>query len=676
MNRCLEIHVSPEGNDGNDGGFSSPLGTIREALKMYYAKTRPEWMSQDKTGPGLVSTLSAYDSARIILRKGEYYLDKPISFHEGDHFPLEITAYGDEEVAFSGGIRIENLRKGKLDRKDVWYADIPFNHKFRQLFVNGRRAQRPLYPEDSTVDVQSVDDAKGNVLPGATWQTGTFYLKHKDKRVLAFYNFNDVEILIPHKWVYERMPIEWMDFQNNIIKSRHKSVQRVIQESSGCVFENVFEAFQKPGQWYHDTKKKILYYIPLAGESIGDADMVCPVREKLVVLSHASNKTFSKITFLYSSEKKDGITMEDGYFKRSFEPVLYATSPQAEIFLSGAVELEHCGHILFEGCVFTKLGQYGMRIGNGCRHVTVDRCTFHDLGGGGIHAFGSEDEQETTGYLRITNCHLHHLGIIYKASIGIIIRQGHDNLVAHNHIHDLYYSAVSCGWTWGYQPNACRNNIIEFNHIHDLGKGVLSDMGGIYTLGVQPGTIIRSNLIHDITDKNYGGWGIYLDEGSSHIVVENNICHRMNSNGFHQHYGSGNLITNNIFAMSNSAQCRITLSEKHRRVLLQRNIFAGAHPLIYTVTANPGVLESDLNLFWSYSVENGLVFEKFKSDYESGEKIPLDQWQASGNDKNTIVEDPLFADPGNGDFTLDPQSPALRIGFRAIDLSTVGIIPI
>ena len=42
-------------------------------------------------------------------------------------------------------------------------------------------------------------------------------------------------------------------------------------------------------------------------------------------------------------------------------------------------------------------------------------------------------------------------------------------------------------------------------------------------LGVQPGSVIRYNLIHDIEKANYGGWAIYPDEGSSHLLIENNI---------------------------------------------------------------------------------------------------------------------------------------------------------
>jgi hypothetical protein len=64
-------------------------------------------------------------------------------------------------------------------------------------------------------------------------------------------------------------------------------------------------------------------------------------------------------------------------------------------------------------------------------------------------------------------------------------RQSSRNTAAHNEIRDLFYTAISVGWTWGYAPNLCDDNRIEYNHLHDIGKAMLSDMGAIYTLGLQ-----------------------------------------------------------------------------------------------------------------------------------------------------------------------------------------------
>jgi hypothetical protein len=59
--------------------------------------------------------------------------------------------------------------------------------------------------------------------------------------------------------------------------------------------------------------------------------------------------------------------------------------------------------------------------------------------------------------------------------------------------------------TWNYVDTHNANNTIAFNDIHTIGQGDLSDMGCVYHLGQDTGTVIESNVCHNVTSFNYGG---------------------------------------------------------------------------------------------------------------------------------------------------------------------------
>jgi len=228
---------------------------------------------------------------------------------------------------------------------------------------------------------------------------------------------------------------------------------------------------------------------------------------------------------------------------------------------------------------------------------------------------------------------------------------------------------------WGYRDSIAHNNHIDKNHIHDLGHGWLSDMGGIYTLSTQPGTTIRGNLIHDVERANYGGWAIYPDEGSSHIVIENNICYNTNSQTFHQHYGHENIVRNNIFVLGAEGNLGISRVDDVTALTLERNIFVtngqavlvGGYGNDYSVPC----IVSDLNLFWDINAQP-VTFLKGGFGTPAAKKVSLGEWQSAGFDLHSLVADPCFADLAGHDFSLAQNSPALKLGFHPIDISDVG----
>ena len=175
-------------------------------------------------------------------------------------------------------------------------------------------------------------------------------------------------------------------------------------------------------------------------------------------------------------------------------------------------------------------------------------------------------------------------------------------------------------------------------------------------------TKIRNNLCHDVSryEHGYGGWGIYTDEGSSEIVIENNVVYRTLDGGFHQNYGRNNVIRDNVMALGQTAQLKRTHNEDHISVV-EHNIFYWKDGKMIDGNWDGSQYKFDNNLYYQ----------------EGGKAIEFDgksfaEWKKSGQDVHSIVAAPLFVDPEHGDFSLKPGSPALKIGFKPIDISGVG----
>jgi parallel beta-helix repeat protein len=190
---------------------------------------------------------------------------------------------------------------------------------------------------------------------------------------------------------------------------------------------------------------------------------------------------------------------------------------------------------------------------------------------------------------------------------------------------------------------------------------MLSDLGGIYSLGISPGTILRNNLIHDSYSYGYGGWGIYTDEGSTDILIENNIVYNTKTGGFHQHYGKENIIRNNIFAFTKEQQLQRTRQEPHISFFFDHNIIYFDEGVLLGSNWNDDKYKMDYNIYWDAS---GRPIDFAKASF--------DDWKRRGHDANSLIADPKFVNPKKHDFDLKGDSPAFKLGFKPIDVKHVG----
>jgi hypothetical protein len=441
----------------------------------------------------------------------------------------------------------------------------------------------------------------------------------------AWRNLGDVEVVALHFWVDSRLPLAAVDLERRLATLQRQRVFRLTDdfrpEGARYYVDNVFEALAHPGQWYLDRPSGELWYIPLPGEEPGLAEAFAPVASQVLRVVGAAGHPVEQMELR-------GLT----FAHAEWHPPAGGPggAPQAAAHVPGAVYLEHARGCTLRGCRVEHVGTYAVEVGPGCTYTAIVGCTFADLRAGGVKV--ASGSARTT----VAGCSIGPGGLHHHAGVGVLIQDSPENRVVGNHIHHLCYTGVSVGWVWGYGESRARANVVEQNHIHHLGQGVLNDLGGIYVLGVQPGTVLRRNRIHDIRSDGYGAWGVYLDEGSTGILVEENLVYRTKTGGLHQHYGRNNVVRNNVFAFAAEGQIQ----------RLDRG------PVLHGDWRRPGA-SFDRNLY-RHAAEGPL-------DFGGGRTFA--DWQALGMDPHGQVADPGFRDPEAGDFSLASDSPALALGF-------------
>jgi hypothetical protein len=311
-----------------------------------------------------------------------------------------------------------------------------------------------------------------------------------------------------------------------------------------------------PGRWMYDKKMGRIYYRPAAGESAGSTAFYVPATEELLHIkgSNATN-TINNIYF-------NNINFEGAGFDVSGKGL---QPQQAAAAYDAAIEVNYARNINFLNCAFTAISQNVLWLNECVYNSSVKGCYFNNFGMGAIKigepkANGNGVKLPVTAFNTVSDCIIQNGGNLDAAGAGIGIFQSHSNKIINNEVSDLYYTGISVGWTWGKGKSYANNNLIAANIIHHIGKGVLDDLGGIYMLGNSPGTVVRDNVIHHIYSYDYGGWGIYLDQGSANIKVTGNLVVNTKSGSYFQSILSDNIeVDNNVFANADIHQLQLAV---------------------------------------------------------------------------------------------------------------------
>ena len=667
------LYVSPVGRDAWSGHVSAPTADGRDGPLATLQGARDAVRRLKQIGP-------LTEPVTVLFRGGRYAMSGPVVFSPADSgtraCPVTYAAFRGETPVLSGARRLQGFRV--VD--GVWRLPLPEARAgtwfFRSLFVNGRRAVRARTPNRGAYH-HIVSRAPPAVDPG----TG----QAKDRDYTAFVyssgtfrrwrNLADVHVVIYDAWATSILPIAGLDEAARVVEFGSEGIWKMMGWDTRYYIEHSPDALDAPGEWYLDRERGELLYRPLPGERPETAEVLAPVSEQLLLLrgQRDTNLFVEHVTFRGLSFQHTDWTANIAFAGRAgavrpYEicdrPVGYQGT-QAAYPVPGTIALADTRHCAFRNCDVSLVGNYAFALGDGAKDTVVQRCHLHHLGAGGVKVGGARTRTGAALAERnvIDNNFIHYGGRVYRAAVGVLILRSSHNRVSHNEISDLTYTGVSVGWDWGYGPSSAHHNVVEHNHIHRIGRGHLSDMGGIYTLGISTGTVLRNNRIHDLHCYKYGATALYQDQASSEMLLENNVCSNSQTGGYTLHYGRDNIVRNNIFALGTSHQISLGRPEKHRQLTFERNLVCYTDGMLTGHRWCKGTFTADRNLYWD---ANGAPV------LWGGQT--LEEWQkATGRDAASVVADPGFADLLNGDFSLRPDSPAFRLGFVPITGKRAGL---
>jgi parallel beta-helix repeat protein len=644
------------GNDG-DGSFAHPYSSLQQALDHIELEYHEDIASMHRT------TINLYPTHHFIgtIHLGQAHSHTRITTMNTtdtlvyeDLLAREHTHRRLSKAVISGGMPVTGWT---LVKENTYSAAAPSSAFINQLFVNNQRIVRTRVPMNHSEYLQYAATLKDSTLAryGFQYVPGQFDYK----------SLTDAMVIVYHSWTESHHYINKLITTNNTILFSNPSNVPFGYfgnlEQRRFHIENLCEALV-PNSFCFVNETKTIYLMTDGSYDPNKSEIITSVNETIV--SIASNDMNNPVQDIII----DNVAIQHGAW--NIDRTEQADASSAAFLTSVALFIANATSIIVSNVEISHTGSYGIRIKEGTSQINVINSLITDMGAGGVWIGDrTSDMSISPTSTKIISSEIGYGGNVFPCGVGILIHRATFIALVHNTIHHLRYNGISVGQN-GYVEST-NNVIIQGNYVYNTGQHILCDQGGIYTLGVQPGTIITGNVVKNV--YSYAGlmWGIYLDDGSSNIVVSNNVVYGTGWAALFHHYGANNTIINNVFARASllppphsgdplpDGNLHIQEAENHTSWTYTRNIvydtFQGTNHSAFT--SSPNVIASFSENIYFNPYGTPLLF--------GSQQLSFADWQKTGQDNGSVMADPLFAGDINqcDFFTVQANSPAAKLGF-------------
>ena len=509
-----DFYVAPDGDDSWSGTLPSPnankddgpFATIersQDAVRLLkqrvYSEKKPP---VEKRFIGSPHKYGKGKDILVLIRGGYYSLEKPLQFAPDDggervetdlptgafefhklkdHF-VTYAAYPGEKPIISGGKRITSWRK----EREKWVADAE-GMEIQKLLANGETQTLARTPNEGYFTLPE--------MPASTTE-----FKFREGDLKEWPNIENNRIVMLLRWHTGVSAIAKIDPENNIVHLAEPQPGMVVVPPRYYV-ENVEALLDAPGEWFFNTDTGKLSYIP--DENTVDpnrANVVTPVLSSLAIIKGEPENPVRNLRFY-------GLTFEATNPGDSTISFTYATNCEL-------VDSEVRG-----------VGNIAIHLGQGCYLNRILNNTIQGADEGGIRISGDPSPDwvdlihgNIVAYNYVSDC----------GGISINISNTRDTIISHNEItHTRGRTPLRVGGWSNVEVAIEGGYMVEYNHIHHVQEGS-DDSGAVTTAGLTTNSIIRGNLIHDVSpgffNENVAFW---FDNMSSGWTVVDNIYYNL-----------------------------------------------------------------------------------------------------------------------------------------------------
>jgi hypothetical protein len=670
MSAGLTIYLSPRGNDKWDGlraapkGAAGPFRTLERARDEIRALKQAGKLPAGPVTVELAPGIYERDAAFILEEQDSGTAECPVTYRGKPGAEVRIVGgrvvKGWQTVSNAAMLeRLDPAARGQVVVADLKAQGITDYGKpgggwnsgavlRLELFYNDRPMRIARWPNEGFVRIKDITDehpvdvrgTKGSRAPKFIYDGDRpeYWLAKGEKDVwLQGWWFWD--------WAEERQRIVSIDPAKKLITLEEPPKHPYGYRKGQWYYAyNALCELDQPGEWFLDRENGLLYFWPPGGPGRPDARGIATVSliPNLVTMKQTSHVTLRGMTF--ETCRLTAITMAGGTENR------------------------------IVGCVIRNTGSYAISIGGGTKNG-VSGCDMYEMGDGGVTVDGGDRKTLTHAENYVDNCHIHHYSRWNRIVKPGIWLNGCGNRATHNLIHDAPHKGMMFGGN---------DHTIEFNEFHSLVYEA-NDAGVIYAGydWTMRGHEIRYNYFHHIYGfQGRGCVGVYLDDMFSSAHIHSNVFYVVPRAAF---VGGGHdtIIENNVFvdckpaihvdarALGWASGSYDTLVKRLKAVPYETDPWKTRFPQLLTILDHEPMRPQGNIVARNICV--GGKWDEIQAQARPGVTFT----------DNLLDQDPLFVGakklsapkvtPRATDFVLKPQSPAFKLGFKAIPVAQIGL---